>query len=327
MTASGESGGSDVDVVIVNWNTGGLLRQALASIASSERQGLGSVRAVVVDNASADDSLSRIEDAGVPLRVIRNDRNRGFAAACNQGASGSAADYLLFLNPDMTLFADTLRRAVGFMDSERGAGVGIAGVRLEDEDGAFTHSCARFPSLGVQAMEVSGLPYLAPDRFHAGPMSESECREDRPVDHVAGAFFLMRRELFESMGGFDERFFVYAEECDLAFRAKRAGWPSHYLAGIRARHAGGRSSEQVKPQRLFYLLRSRTQYFDKHHPGAPAAIHVALTCLLEPLSRLLHSLIPSTASGPADIIGGYRRYFGFLLRRGRSRTLEEHGRC
>lgn len=314
-------------IVIANWNTGELLREALGSVAAGELGALGEVSVVVVDNASADGSADGLGELGLPLEVIRNERNRGFAAACNQGAAGSEADYLLFLNPDMRLRPDTVGRVAAFMESERGRGVGIAGVRLEDERGRFTHSCARFPSLPVQLAEASGLSRLLPSRFHAGPMSEAECARDREVDHVAGAFFFVRGDLFRDLGGFDERFFVYAEECDLAARALRAGRPSYYLSRVRACHLGGRSSEQVKPERLFYLLRSRTQYFDKHYGRLTAALHVALACTLEPVSRLLHSLLPASASGPADIAGAYRRYFGFLAARGRARTLAEHGRC
>lgn len=327
MTAAQDTGGPSIDAVIVNWNTGELLRDALSSLAGSGRQGLGRVGAVVVDNASSDDSLSGAEDAGLPVRVIRNAENRGFAAACNQGAAESSADYLLFLNPDVTLMEDTLSRVVEFMESDRGAGIGIAGVRLEDGNGDFIHSCAHFPTLGVRFAEMSGLGFVAPEHVRWGPMHESECREDREVDHVAGAFFFMRGDVFRSVGGFDERFFVYNEECDLALRANQAGWPSYYLAGVRARHLGNRSTDQVKPQRLFYLLRSRAQYFDKHFPRPVAAAHAALSCVLEPVTRLLHSLIPSTSSGPADIIGAFRRYYGFLARRGRAKTIAEHGRC
>lgn len=318
--SAAEGRAPSLETVIVNWNTGQLLRQAIESVAASRRDRLGDVRVTVVDNASSDGSWQSLDDLGVPVKLIRNDRNRGFAAACNQGAAGSTADYLLFLNPDMSLFEDTLRDAVGFLESEAGARTGIAGVRLEDEHGAFTHSAARFPSLRVQLAEASGLAYLFPERVHAGPMRESECLVDREVEHVAGAFFLIRGELFRSLGGFDERFFVYAEECDLALRARQAGWPSRYLAGVRARHLGGRSTRQVKSERLFFLLRSRTQYFDKHYSPAVAALHVALSCTLEPASRLIHSLIPSTESGPTNILAAYRSYVGWLIRGGRSRS-------
>src|SRR5918992_6063227 len=117
-----------VHIVVVNWNTGDYLRSCLSSIASADRDGAGIARVTVVDNDSRDGSTDGLEDLRLPLQVVHNSHNVGFAAACNQGAAGSTADYLLFLNPDTRLFSDTLTVTMRFMESERAAGVGICGV-------------------------------------------------------------------------------------------------------------------------------------------------------------------------------------------------------
>src|SRR5207247_3592833 len=90
------------------------------------------------------------------------------------------------------------------------------------------------------------------------------------VDQVIGAYFMVRRPLFEALGGFDERFFVYFEEVDLSLRARQNGWASYFLANARVYHTGQVSSGQVRGERLFYLLRSRTEYARKHWSACKA---------------------------------------------------------
>jgi GT2 family glycosyltransferase len=122
-------------------------------------------------------------------------------------------------------------------------------------------------------------------------MHEWDHRKTRRVDHVIGAFFLVRRELFVDLHGFDERFFVYLEDLDFSFRAHKAGWCTVFLAEAQAFHAGGGTSQQVKARRLFYSLRSRLLYAFKHF-SRPGAVGVLLTTLLvEPVSRSLLALL------------------------------------
>src|SRR5207244_1137292 len=106
---------SSVDIVIVNWNAGPLLRQCVESIVDVSQSDLVP-RTVVVDNASTDGSAHTLDDIQLPLTLLRNERNLGFAAACNQGAKGSTAPYLLFLNPDTRLATGALAGSVTFMD-------------------------------------------------------------------------------------------------------------------------------------------------------------------------------------------------------------------
>src|SRR5271156_1399355 len=97
-----------LDIIIVNWNAGSQLQQCLDSIRTANFDGFELLRVVVVDNASSDGSADHLPPGNVPLSVIRNTTNRGFAAACNQGAMDSSASYLLFLNPDIVLASDSL---------------------------------------------------------------------------------------------------------------------------------------------------------------------------------------------------------------------------
>ena len=275
-----------LDVVVVNWNAGRQLYDCLASIAANDGRALVE-RVVVVDNASTDRSLDGLDALGLPLAVIRNGENRGFAAACNQGAAAGAADLVLFLNPDTRLGPASLLAPAAALDTPAHARTGIVGIQLVDEEGRVSHTCARFPSPGRVLAGTIALDRLAPRVFPSHFMTDWDHADSRAVDQVMGAYFLVRRSLFDQLGGFDERFFVYFEEVDFAYRARTAGWRSYFLADVRAYHKGGGTSEQVKAKRLFYMLRSRIQYAYKHFGRGPATLVAAATVAAEPVTRLL----------------------------------------
>src|SRR5262249_6870208 len=154
---------------------------------------------VVVDNASTDHSLAGLEALGLPLRVLCNSQNRGFAAACNQGAARSNADYVLFLNPDTQLSEQSLATAVRFMESDRAGPVGLCGGRMMEEDASPADSCSRFPSLVSAFANMIGLDLLLPRWFPSQKLSAAETALSRPVDQVIGAFFLVRRSLLSRL--------------------------------------------------------------------------------------------------------------------------------
>jgi N-acetylglucosaminyl-diphospho-decaprenol L-rhamnosyltransferase len=277
---------ADLDIVIVNWNSGVQLRRCLESIDGSRRSSYQLSRVVVVDNASADGSVEKLGNFGFHLVVIRNKTNRGFAAACNQGARGSVADYLLFLNPDTRVLEDSLDRPIAFMEDPSNGKVGIVGIQLVGDDGGIQRSCVRFPEPRHFISQMLGLVRLFPRHCPSHFMTTWDHRESRKVNHVIGAFYLIRRKLFEKLKGFDERFFVYLEDLDLSYRAFIADWQAFYLTDAKAYHKGGGTSEQVKAIRLFYALRSRILYGYKHFRRWPATGLMLGTLLLEPLARI-----------------------------------------
>lgn len=302
-----------VHIVIVNWNTGKLLRECLASIAvAARRPGADLARVTVVDNDSADGSAEGLEESGLPLQVVRNERNLGFGAACNQGAAGSEADYLLFLNPDTRLFEDTLATVTSFMEGEGADRVGICGVEVVDADGEPTISCERFPTLRILFGKMTGLHRMAPQFFPSHHISPQELLESRPVDQVIGAFYLVRRELFERLGGFDGRYFIYYEDVDFALRAHQAGYESYFLKDARAFHAANVSSDQVRDLRLFHSLRSRLLYAHLHWPRRHARLLAFLTLAIELPARLIQALGRRDRAEAAATLGAYRMLVGEL---------------
>ncbi len=210
-----------LDVVIVTWKTAGPLRNCLGTLFASNRAGFAFGRVTVVDNASADD-CSAVVDRFPGVSLIVNSVNRGFAAACNAGAAGGCGDYILFLNPDVLLSPGALETVVRYFEKPEARAVGICGIRLLNPQGQPALSCSRFPTPRSIILETSGLTSLH-RRFPSRHMRPEELQHSRQVDQVIGAFFAVRRSLFETLGGFDERFFVYFEEVDFALRAREAG--------------------------------------------------------------------------------------------------------
>lgn len=304
-------------IVTVNWNSGGLLRACVGSLGQALSGSFRLERMTVVDNASRDDSADGLDaaaGAGVPLAVLRNAENRGFAAACNQGAAGSAADYLLFLNPDTRLSAASLAPALAFLEEPVNARVGALGVRLVDEAGRTQRACARAPTPLRLVAQGLGLDRAFPRLFPPHFMTEWDHADTRDVDQAMGAFLMIRRRLFEELGGFDERFFVYFDDVDLCLRVRRADWRIVHFAGAEAYHRGCGTTDQVRDVRLFYALRSRLLFAAKHFGPLSVAAVAAATLLLEPLARLALAALRRAPGEAAEVLRGTRLLWADLPR-------------
>jgi len=296
---------ASVHIIIVNWRAGKFLMNCLRSIEAS--RGDYSLAAVtVVDNDSSDGSLVGIESLELPLRVIRGEGNVGFARGCNLGARGVAADYNLFLNPDMVLSPDTLQRSLETFRDEENGRVGILGVKLLDEHGQTSRTCSRFPTPCIMVNRSLGLSSLWPRVFKSQYLLEWDHGMSRDVDQVMGAYFMVRNRAFEELNGFDERFFMYFEEVDFCFRANRRGWRTRYFAEASALHHGRVSSNQIKALRLFYSLRSRLLYFQKNATRAGYWVVLLFTCFVEPVFRFISTVMKRDAAATKETIEAFR---------------------
>ena len=302
-----------LSIIVVNWNAGDQLRACMASIVQASAGMSPSCEVIVVDNASTDDSLRGIDEHGLTVHVIANADNHGFAAACNQGARVAHGEYLLFLNPDTRLFADSLTRPMEFMERPENATIGICGIRLIDESGNTSTCAARFPSLRVLAGAILGLAKPFYRVFPPHLMTPRELKESQVVDQVIGAFFLIRGDVFDRCGEFDERFFVYFEEVDLSLRAKHLGYASYFLSDVAAFHKGGGCSEQVKAARLFYSLRSRVQYAKKHYAVAEFFGLMLLMAIELPL-RVGRSVVRMSRADLLNTLLAYQQLLRYFLR-------------
>ncbi|MFQ3667044.1 MAG: glycosyltransferase family 2 protein [Sphingomonadaceae bacterium] len=296
-----------VDIVIVNWNSGKQLAECLQSIDACHGGLVASV--TVVDNGSTDQSA----DVGchdVPFQTIRVATNLGFARACNLGARQGWAKYILLLNPDARLEAQSLAVPLRVMADEES--VAVAGIRLLDEDGRAHRHCARIPRARDFLIQALALHRIWPRRFPGFFMEEFDHLSTRDVDHVIGAFYLVRRDVWELLGGFDERFFVYLEDLDFSRRVRTIGYRVRYLAEASAFHRGGGTSRQVMGRRLSYSLGSRLLYSGKHFSWPGAAAVVLATLGVEPVLRLADQMRSGNLAGVGQVVEGYARLYASL---------------
>jgi N-acetylglucosaminyl-diphospho-decaprenol L-rhamnosyltransferase len=295
-----------ISIVIVNWNAGYQLIECIFSIAQYHQDLVDSV--IVVDNNSSDKSLLWIDEIQNPpfkIEIIRNSANLGFGTACNQGAARVTSKYLLFLNPDTKLFESSLSKPIIYMEQPQNFLVGICGIQLVNEKNETSRSCARFPTPKMFFFKMLGLDRLIPNLFGCHFMVNWEHNENRVVDHVIGAFFLLRKELFDKLNGFDERFFVYLEDLDFSLRASKLGYASYYFADASAYHKGGGTSEQIKARRLFYSIQSRILYGFKHFSTSSSILLFLSTLFLEPLIRISLNIFQRSPRGAKETMQGY----------------------
>lgn len=239
-----------LDVVIVSYRCGPLLRRCLESV--REYAPARGARVTVVDNASGDGTADVVRREFPDVRLIALEENTGFSAANNLVLRETTAEYVLVLNPDTQLSEGTLETLLGLMDAD--PRIGIAGCRLVQEDGTFDHAARRsFPT------PASALGhFLRLGRSDRAPAALAAYRApevgEGPVDAVNGAFMLMRRAMLDEIGLFDEGYWMYMEDLDLCYRAARAGWVTWYEPSVEAVHMKAGSSGHHRRLRLNYAF-------------------------------------------------------------------------
>jgi GT2 family glycosyltransferase len=301
-----------LDIVIVNWNSGGALGECLASVAAADCGSIVLRRVVVVDNASNDKSVECSTGFELPVTVVRNSDNLGFARACNQGARLGDADYVLFLNPDVYLSASSLVAPGVFLEQNRN--IGICGIRLTDGTGVSSTSCARLPGARNLLYQIVGLDRIWPRLFPPCFLSAAELRVSRPVEQVSGACFFVRRQVYDLLNGFDERYFMYYEEVDFSLRARSIGYISYYLSTVSAVHRGGGCSERVKGRRLFYLLESRLAFAMKQFSRPAFLCVLGATLFLEPWIRVIWACFRGALDEIRNTLAAYIALYASLVR-------------
>lgn len=299
-----------VDIVIVNWNTGNLLKNCLNSILNSKNQYINSV--VVVDNGSTDDSLNKIDIDLQRFKIVKEKVNHGFAKACNIGANLCKSRYILFLNPDTEVNENSISAAIEHMEKDSSSNIGICGIQLIDHNG-ITVSCSRFPSPSRIFFNSIGLTRIIP--ILGSPMKDFSHDSTKEVDQVMGAFFMIKKELFNLCNGFDERFFVYYEEVDLSKRINQLGYSSIFLPHSNAYHLGGGASRNVKARRLFYSLRSKYLYSDKHFDRIGRLVVITSIFLLEPISRIVLNIFKINYKGISETFRAYFMLISWLIKK------------
>lgn len=262
----------DLTVIIVNYNTGRLLAEAVGDLHRAAAR--LAIRIVIVDNSSQDDSVALIRRQFPDCRLIANCANVGFGRANNQALGLIQGRYVLLLNTDAFVAPDSLDRTVAYMDAHPKCG--ILGVRLVGLDGAPQPSARNFPTPWKLFLQRTDLRRW----FRRARLIDDMDRDHgsvRQCDWVPGCFYLVRREVIDQIGLFDPRYFLYYEEVDHCLAAKRAGWEVTFYPGTTVVHIGGESAKSAGEltahgrQIAALQMESELLYFRKNH-GLPTAL-------------------------------------------------------
>lgn len=259
----------NVSIIVVNWNTKSLLQDCLTSVYKQSR-GID-FEIIVVDNGSTDGSKEMIRNDFPKVVLIENTKNRGFAAANNQGMAIAKGRYVLLLNSDTVVLDNCIADIISFADTHPRAGV--IGCRVLNSDRTLQQTCFMFPSILNLLLSSSYLYKIFPkSRFFGRElMTWWNANDVREVDIVKGCFMLVRREAIEKVGGLDESFFMYAEETDWCYRFRKCGWKVMFAPVGEIIHYGGQSTTQV-PVAMIVQLRLSILKFIKKHYGWPSHV-------------------------------------------------------
>ena len=307
----------DLTVIIVSWNVRDLLRRCLASIADTPSASRLEPEILVVDNASDDGSPGMVRDEFPHVRLVTNERNLGFTAANNQGLACAEGRYLLLLNPDTEVVDGALETMVGYMDGH--PTVGALGPQLRYPDGTLQPSRRRFPTMATALVESTIVQEWWPDSRILRRYYVADTPDDaiQAVDWVIGACLLVRREVYEKVGGLDEGFFMYSEEVDWCRRIKDAGWEVVYLPTATVIHHEGKSSEQVVAARHIHFQSSKVRYFRKHVGALQGEVlrwFLLLTYVYQLLREGFKWMVGHKRPLRAERIRAYRQVIGTCLR-------------
>ena len=264
----------DLSIIIVNYNVKEFLQNLLHSI-SKASEGL-SYEVIVVDNASDDGSVELLKEKFADVKLISNKKNLGFSKANNQGLTLAHGKYFLLLNPDTLLREDTLQKMIEFFESK--ADAGMAGCKILNPDGTLQLACRRsFPGPWTSFCKVTGLSSIFPKskifaRYNLTYLDENQTYE---VDAISGSFMMLRKEVYEKVGGLDEQFFMYGEDLDLCYRIQKVGYKVYYVHNTQIIHYKGESTKRSSfdETKIFY---DAMNLFVKKHLSSSFLVEIIL---------------------------------------------------
>ncbi len=243
----------ELSIIIVNYNVKEFLQNLLHSIEKASSNIVKEI--IVVDNASDDGSVEVIKEKFPSVKLLENKINVGFGRANNQGLAIAKGKYILFINPDCIVSEDTLDKMISFFESHPDCG--LAGCKILNSDGTLQLACRRsFPGPWTSFTKVTGLSNIFPTskifaRYNLTYLDENKTYE---VDAVSGSFMMIRKEVYQKTGGFDEQFFMYGEDLDLCYRVQKNDYKVFYVHGTQIIHYKGESTKRsnLDETKLFY---------------------------------------------------------------------------
>ncbi|RJR24535.1 glycosyltransferase family 2 protein [Candidatus Microgenomates bacterium] len=283
-----------LSIIIVNWNTRELLRKCLESVISDQLSAISYQRSVisknkkpvtdnqsliteiiVVDNGSTDGSVEYLRElidnsltadhrSPITLRLIENKENLGFSKGNNIALRQAQGEYIMLLNSDTIVKEGAIQKLVEYLDNN--PEVDIVGPKLLNKDGTLQANCGRFPNLDVAFVMLF--------KEHLGGSEYVRCSPESsgPVDWLMGAAFVARKKVFDKVGGLDETIFMYMEEVEWFYRAKKAGFKAYFLKEAEIIHLGRGSAKSGKKDPILNIYKGMIHYYKKHKSFLELAI-------------------------------------------------------
>lgn len=243
----------DLSIIIVNYNVKEFLQNLIHSIHKAAQNLRYEI--IIIDNASSDGSKEFISEKFTDIQLISNEKNLGFGKANNQGFKIANGKFILIINPDSIVSEDTFINMISFFEAH--PSVGLAGCKILNPDGTLQLACRRsFPGPWTSFCKVTGLSTLFPRsklfaRYNLTYKDENKSYE---VDAISGSFMMMKKEVYNKVGGFDEEFFMYGEDLDLCYRIQKAGYKVFYVHETQVIHYKGESTRRssIDETKFFY---------------------------------------------------------------------------
>lgn len=267
--------------MIISYNTRHMLRPCIQAALLE-----ASKHVMVVDNASTDGSQEMLRNEFPSVQLICSPQNLGFGAAANLGMTSCQSEYVFLINSDVILNPGSLKTLCTYLQEHRLAAV--VGPRLLSPDGRLLPSCYPFPTPLDIFLDVTHIGQVF--RYIPGLRQRYlrtwDHAQDRCVPWVSGAAWMIRREAFDQVGGFDPSFFMYYEEVDVCFRLVQAGWQIHYSPAAQAVHVGGAATQRYLEEMTIQFFASLAHFYRLHYSRFR---FLMLTLLIETiaLGRLL----------------------------------------
>jgi hypothetical protein len=264
----------DLSIIIVNYNVKEFLQNLLTSLFKAVTNLSSEI--IVVDNGSDDGSVELLREKFPQVTLIANKDNLGFSKANNLGLKIAKGKFILLLNPDTIVQEDTFEKLIEFFKAHQDAG--MTGCKILNPDGTLQLACRRsFPGPWTSFCKVSGLSSMFPNsrlfaRYNLTYMDENQSYE---VDAISGSFMMVRREVFEKIGGLDEQFFMYGEDLDWCYRVQKAGWKVYYVHDTTIIHYKGESTKRssLDETKIFY---NAMHLFVKKHFATSLLVEIIL---------------------------------------------------
>ena len=310
-----------LSVIIVNYNVKYFLEQCLCSVKKACKNLEAEI--FVVDNHSTDGSREYLESRFPGVHFKWNEANAGFAKANNSVLPETSGEYVLFLNPDTIVPEDCFEKCIGFFSSNPSCGA--LGVHMMDGSGRFLKESKRsFPSPGTSFFKITGFAKLFPSSplfagYYASHLPEHKSNE---VDVLAGAFLMVTRIALQKVQGFDERFFMYAEDIDLCYRLQKEGFKNYYFPFTSIIHFKGESTQKSSRHYITHFYGAMQLFVQKHYKEKKVlylfmSLAIACSKLLAMGKRFLlkhfHAPAEKEKAPPTTLIVAGQEYFNRVI--------------